>query len=534
MVEQFSRSKIPIKPVYTPEDIADLDVEKQLGQPGSFPYTRGIRPAGAWVWLHRELSGQGDPKNSNKQLKYLISKGQKGVDVVSDAPSAAMLDADHPMAAKAVGTQGVSICCLQDFRDLWKDLPLDSLTFSNSLAPIFTIAALYIIAKEKGVPTEKLRGSIIQAPFYAPDCGYGTADHSPISSRIRIVCDTIEFCTLNMPRFHSFIEDTYFISEAGLDVVEEMALGFVEIRYIVRELLSRGLNIDSFAPRIAILVSCGMDVFEEIAKIRASRRLFARMMKKEFGAKDRRSWAPIITCHTSGLSMTAQQPANNIARGAIQSLALVLAGVQAIEISTFDEAYRPPTPESHLVGIRTQQIIGLETNVTKVVDPLGGSYYIEALTNEIEKRIWDMVQDIETKGDPGELSDAGFFRKIFENSMERYPKQIRDGELKKVGLNCFQIPDEEDTLLKEIVETKIEPYRDRIVWVKEYKKNRDFDRVKATLRECLQKMKIENENIVEPVITAFEAGATAMEIVGAMRMAYDRPYDPYGMVDSII
>lgn len=532
MTEQFTKSNIPIKSIYTPEDVAGLDLENQLGQPGAFPYTRGIRPAAAWRWIQRELSGQGTPQASNKQLKYLISKGQSGIDVIADAPTMALMDADHPLSGNTIGTQGVSLCTLQDFRDLWADLPLGSLTVSNSISSHFSAAALYLIAKEKGVMPENLRGSIAQAPLYTEDCGYSY--HLPVNLRLRLSCDSIEFCTRLMPKFHSFVEDIYFISEAGLNAVEETALGFIEIRHIIRELLRRGLDIDSFAPRIAILVNCGMDFFEEIAKIRSTRRLFARMMKEEFGAKDSRSWAPVITCHTSGLSLTAQQPFNNIVRGAIQTLGLVLAGVQAIEISAFDEAYRTPSPESHLVGLRTQQVIGLETNVTKVVDPLGGSYYLEALTSELEKRIRDMIQDIESKGDAVTLSDKGWFKRFFEEAMARYTKQIQDGDLPKVGLNCFQIPEEEDTLLRDVTESKFDPCWERINQIKAFKKNRDMGRVKAALGECYDKTKTEGENLMYPLINAFEVGATMGEITGVMRMACDWPYDPFGMMEPII
>jgi methylmalonyl-CoA mutase N-terminal domain/subunit len=532
MADSFTRSGIPVKPVYTPDDVRDLSYEEKLGAPGSFPFTRGIRPASAWRWIQRELSGEGDPATSNEQLKYLISEGQTGIDVIADAPSNALLDPDHPLAAHAVGTQGVSICCLQDYRDLWKDLPLESLTISNSLPAIYTAAGLFLVAREKNIPPEKLRGSLIQTPFYAEPCGY--AVHMPFDLRLRLASDCIEFCTEVMPKLHSFVEDTYFFCQAGLNAVEEIALGLVEIRHVVRDLLKRGLDIDSFAPRIAILVDCSMDFFEEIAKIRATRRLFARMMKEEFGAVDPRSWAPVITCHTSGLSLTAQQPFNNIVRGAVQTLALVLAGVQAVEVSAFDEAYRTPSPESHLVGLRTQQIIGLETNVTKVVDPLGGSYYVESLTDELEKRIWEMVLDIESKGDPAELSDKGFFKKFFDDVMVRYGKEIETGELPKVGLNCFEIPDEEDTLLKDVSETKIEPYRERIEWIKQYKKQRDGGKIKAVLQSCYEKTKAEGENLTYPTIDAFAAGATMGEIAGVMRMAYDYPYDPHGRMDPMI
>jgi methylmalonyl-CoA mutase N-terminal domain/subunit len=532
MTEQMTRSKIPIKPVYTPEDTGNLDYENKLGAPGAYPFTRGIRPAGAWTWIQRELSGEGDPKTSNEQLKHLIAQGQTGVDVIGDAPSMGLLDPDHPLARNAVGTQGVSICCLQDFRELWQDLPLDAITISSSIPASFTAAALYLVAKENKVPPEKLRGSVIQAPFFMEDCGY--AVHMPFDLRLRIASDSIAFCTRVMPKFHAFLEDTYFFSEAGLNGAEEMALGFIEIRHVVRDLLKRGIDIDSFAPRIAILLNCSMDIFEEIAKIRATRRLFARMMKEEFKAKDPRSWAPVITCHTSGLSLTAQQPFNNIVRGAIQSFALVMAGVQALEISAFDEAYRTPSPESHLVGLRTQQIIGLETNVTKVVDPLGGSYFVEALTDEIETKIWDMVVDIESKGDPAELSDKGYFKKFFDDVMARYAKEIADGELPKVGLNCHQIPDAEDTLLKDVAETKIEPCWDHIERIKAFKQGRDPEKIKSVLQECCEDARTQDRNLMYPIMNALEAGATVGEISGAMRRAYNYPYDPHGMVEPLI
>ena len=532
MSENHSRSGIPLKPVYTPDDVKGMDYDTQLGDPGAYPFTRGIRPAGFWGWIQRELSGEGDAKTSNQQLKYLLSQGQTGIDVIADAPSNAMLDPDHPLAVHAVGTQGVSLCCLNDFYDLWDGLPLDTVTISNSTPAIFTAAALYLTAQRDNVAPEKLRGSVIQGPFYGEPCGYAT--QTPVELRVRLASDCIEFCTKTMPKFHSFVEDTYFPAEAGLTAIEEIALGFIEIRYIIRDLLKRGMDIDSFSPRIAILVDCGMDFFEEIAKIRATRRLFAKMMKDEFKAKDKRSLAPVITSHTSGLSLTAQQPVNNVVRGAIQALSLVLGGVQAVEISAFDEAYRTPSPESHMVGLRTQQIIGLETNVTKVVDPLAGSYYVESLTNEMEKRIWDMVMDIEAKGDPVTLSEKGWFKNFFDNVMNRYGKDVEEGSLPKVGLNCFQIPEAEDTLLKEVSESKIEPFSDHIQSIVAYKKNRDQDHVKSALKVCRKKAEDSRENLAYPIMDALKAGATLGEISGVMRMAYDYPYDPHNMVEPII
>jgi methylmalonyl-CoA mutase N-terminal domain/subunit len=534
MSENFTHSMIPLKPVYNLEDIRNLDYDTSLNEPGSYPYTRGIRADlhKRRLWIQRELSGEGGPKKSNEQLKYLIEKGQLGIDIIGDGPTNSLIDPDHPMAKHAIGTQGVSLCCLQDFRELYRDLPIDQLPVSNSLAAAFAIVSLYLVARERDLPPDKLRGSLVQAPFYAEDCGYST--HMPFNLRMRLTADSIEFGTREMPKFHSFLEDTYFIREAGLTAVEEMALGFIEIRYVVRELLKRGLDIDSFAPRIAILVDCGMDLFEEIAKIRATRRLFARMMKEEFGARDPRSLAVVIASHTSGLSMTAQQPFNNIVRGALQTLALVLAEVQAVEISAFDEAFRIPSKESHLIGLRTQQVIHCESQVSRVVDPLGGSYLIESLTDDIEKRIREMVLDIESRGDPAELSDKGWFKSFFENAMERYSKEIEEKKLLKVGVNVFQIPDEEDRLLRDVAEEKIEPYRERIEEIKEYKKRRNQSIIRKTLQDVYNKARETDENLMYPIIEATEAGATMGEISGVMRLAYDYPYDPFGMIESPI
>lgn len=534
MMEKYSRSGMQLKHFYTPEDISRFDYERNLNAPGSFPYTRGRRPDlyGPVGWIQRELSGQGEPSRSNEQIKYLISRGQTGIDIIGDSPTMGMLDPDHPLAKNAIGTQGVSLCCLDDFRELYKDLPLEGISVSASLPPVIALAGLYLVAKESSLSPGNLRGSVLQAPFYAEDCGY--AVHLPFKLRLRLAADAIEFAVQEMPKFHSFVEDTYFFSESGLNAVEEIALGLIEIRCIVREVLKRGIKIDSFAPRIAILVNCGMDFFEEIAKIRAVRRLFARMMSEEFGARDPRSLSVVITCHTSGLSLTSQQPVNNIIRGTIQALALVMAGVQAIEISTFDEGYRTPSPESHLIALRTQQIVHLESNVASVTDPLGGSYYVESLTDNIEEKIWEMVKRIEAKGDPAELVDKGWFKGIFHDAMERYSKQIDSQELKKVGVNVHQIPDEEDRLLKEIAQEKIEPCWDRIEYIRMLKAKRHQNQIRSVLKSIHLATAKDGENLMPHIITAMQTGATMGEITGVMRMSQRMPYDPFGYLDAPI
>lgn len=525
-----SRSGIELKPFYSPEDSAGNDYVEKLNSPGEFPYTRGIRPNPSGYWIQRELSGEGTPVRSNQQFKYLLQKGQMGLDVIGDSPAQASIDPDHPLAAATVGTQGVSVCCLRDYLELFDGIPLDKISISSSLPAAFTMAGLFLTAKERGIPADKLRGSSIQAPFYAEDCGY--AYHLPLPLRIRLACDSVQFATQKMQRFHSFLEDTYFFSESGLTGVEEMALGFVEIRFIIRQLMERGVDIDSFAPRIAILVNCSMDFFEEIAKIRATRRLFARMMRDEFGAKDPRSLAVVISCHTSGLSLTAQQAFNNIVRGSVQATALVLAGVQAMEISAFDEGYRTPSEASHLVGLRTQQVIHLESNITKVQDPLGGSYYVEALTDRMENQIDEMIKDIEARGDAASLSEEGWFKGFFRDAMERYQNDIDLGNISKVGVNTLQIPDDEDTLLKDVSEGKIKPSRERIKDIQAYKENRDQRKLKGTMQVLHDKTCDASQDLMLPLVSAMEVGATTGEITGVMRQAFGKPYDPHGMIES--
>ena len=523
MSDLTSYSGIPLEPFYAPEGEGEA--------PGSYPYTRGKRlPRPGQSWILRELSGEGTAECSNAQFKSLIAKGQQGLDVIGDSPTMAMLDPDHPHAEHAVGTQGVSLCCRADYEMLYRDLPLDSLSFSQSLPSVAAIGGLYLVATGRGVAADKLRGSAIQVALYEDDCCYSR--HLPLALRTRLATDSIAFATEKMPKFHALLEDTYYFSESGLESVEEMALGFVELRFYIRALIERGIDVDAFAPRIGILLTCRMDLFEEIAKIRASRRFYARMMKEEFGARDARSMALTVTAHTSGLTMTAQQPVNNVARGGMQALAMALAGVQAMEVSTFDEAYRTPSAEAHLVGLRTQQIVQLETNVTKVADPLGGSYYVEALTDEMERRIAAEVVRIEAAGDIAELAEQGYFRRIFVNAMERLGRDLADGTLQRVGDTCHTVPEDEDRMLKDAAERKIEPCHEQIDRIRDFKCSRDQNRVKQALGALHDAARDESCNLMVSYIAALTADATVGETAGVLRQAYGQAYDPLAGLPS--
>jgi methylmalonyl-CoA mutase, N-terminal domain len=526
MTANQTGAKIPLKAFYAAD--ATPDYESALGDPGSYPYTRGRRASleRGGGWIQRELSGEGPPARSNAQFRYLIQKGAAGLDVIGDAPTVACLDPDSPIARNSVGTQGVSLCRLEDFRELYDGIPIDRVTLSHSLPGWFAVAGLYLVARERGVAPQVLRGSVIQTPLYAEDYCY--AVHMPVELRLRLTLDSIAFCSDEMPRFHSFVEDTYFVSDGGPDAVDEMALGFVEIRKVVRDLAARGVDIDRVAPRIAILVNCRMDFFEEIAKIRASRRLFARMMREEFGARDPRSCSVNITAHTAGSSLTAEQPINNVVRGTTQALALALAGVQAMEISAFDEAYRTPSPESHLVGLRTQQVLELETGVTRVADPLGGSYYVESLTDEMERRIRSRIDEIERHGDAAELAARGWFRSMLETAMVERVREIQDGTVPRVGVNVLRMPENEDRLLREFSETKIEPCWDHVERIREFKRARSSARVSSSLAHLRAEAADDRAPLMPPILEALNAGATLGEISGVLRLASGCAYDPLG------
>lgn len=522
------------KLVYGPADV-DIDYEARIGDPGSYPYTRGARQprpratGAASDQVIRALSGEGRAERSNEQFRYLLEHGATGLDVIGDTPTMASMDPDHPFARHSVGNQGVSLCRAQDWERLYANIPLDQVSVSHSLPISFGIAGYYLAARRLGWDPAILRGSTILAPLFSEDTCY--SNNLPLELHMRLATDGVVFSTERMPRFHPFVEDTYFISDGSVDAVDEMALGFIELREVTRRLIARGLDVDSFAPRIALLVNCGMDVFREVAKIRASRRLYARMMREEFGAKDPRSLAVNVAAHTSGATMTAEQLVNNVVRGACQTMALTMAGVRAMEISAFDEAIRTPSEASHFIAIRTQQIVQLESGVGDVADPLGGSYYVEALTDEIEDRIDRRIRSIEAMGDILELSSQGFFRAIFTDAMVERSREIHDERRLVVGVNVHRTPAEDDTLLRNIAEERIEPAYDVAEEIATWRGSRDHAAVVAALEVLEAVGRDPSRNVTAGIVDALEADATMGECVGVLREAYGAPYDPLGRAE---
>ncbi|QEC49524.1 hypothetical protein FSW04_19420 [Baekduia soli] len=514
---------------YRPEDAA-VDYDRQLGDPGEYPFTRGTRrpvprsAGGDAAGIVRELSGEGSAERSNEQFRYLLAHGATGLDVIGDAPTMANMDPDHPFSRHAVGNQGVSLCRADDYRRLYQDIPIGEVSISHSLPYGFAIAGISIAARAHGVAPETIRGSTILAPLFSEDTCYSS--NLPVELHMRMATDSIAFAAQHMPKFHAFVEDTYYISDGSVGIVDEMALGFVELREVVRRLVARGVDVDAFAPRIALLVNCGMDVFGEIAKIRASRRLYARMMREEFGAKDPRSLAINVAAHTSGATMTSAQLTNNIVRGAVQTVALHMAGVRAMEISAFDEAIRTPSRDAHIIGLRTQQVVAQETGIDDVADPLGGSYYVEALTDRLEARIEERIRVIEDLDDVVALADQGFFRAIFAEAMVDRAREVDEGTRPVVGVNVHRMPLEEDQLLRDLAERRIEPCYDIVDDVAAWKARRDMPVVLAALDDLERTGRDRDANVIPAVIAALEAEASMGECIGVLRETYDAPYDP--------
>lgn len=522
---------VEVRPLYRPEDV-HVDYDADLGDPGTYPYTRGSREpraagstgGGDGEQIIRELSGEGRAERSNQQFHYLLEHGATGLDVIGDTPTMASMDPDHPYSRHSVGNQGVSLSRASDYFHLYQGIPLDSVSVSHSLPTAFGVAGFYLAGKHAGFDPGVLRGSMILAPLYSEDTCY--SHNIPLPLHMRLAVDAVIFSTEKMPRFHPFVEDTYFISDGSVEVVDEMALGFIELREVVRRVIARGLPVDAFAPRIALLVNCRMNVFEEVAKIRASRRLYARMMREEFGARDPRSLAINVAAHTSGATMTSEQLTNNIVRGACQTVALTMAGVRAMEISAFDEAIRTPSKAAHLVGLRTQQIVQEESGIGEVADPLGGSYYVEALTNALEERIESRIRFIEGLGDILELSSAGYFRTMFSEAMVERAREVESGERSVVGVNTHRLSPGDDTLLRDIAEERIEPCYDLVEEVREWRLARDRGPLVDALDALDAAGRDENANVTAAIADALEAQASMGECVGVLREVYGAPYDP--------
>jgi methylmalonyl-CoA mutase N-terminal domain/subunit len=520
----ITQSSEPIQRQYTPLDIPDFDYERDLGNPGEYPFTRGIHSTGhrGRLWTMRMFAGFGTAEETNERYKYLINQGNMGLSVAFDLATLMGYDTDAPESLGEFGKCGVAISSLKDMEILFDGIALDKISTSmtiNSPAPI--IWAFYIAAAEKqGVPMSKLRGTlqndilkeyIAQKEFIFPP-----------EPSMRLVTDTVEFASSHMPLWNTISVSGYHIREAGSTAIQELAFTLADGMEYVRWAIDRGLDIDEFAPRISFFFNSHNDFFEEIAKLRAARRIWAREMRETFGAKDPRSWLMRFHTQTAGVSLTAQQPEVNIVRVAIQALAAVLGGTQSLHTNSMDEALALPSEHAVTVALRTQQVIAEESGVTNTVDPLGGSYFVEALTNKTESAAYDYFRRIEDLGGVLPAIEDGFFQQEIADASYRHQIELDRGERAIVGLNKYAV---DEALHIPILEMDPEGYNRQINRLKTLREERDNDRVEQTLN-AVRRACVDGENTMPYLIDAAKAYATLGEIVDVMREEFGVYQEP--------
>ena len=515
----FTSSHIEVKDVYTPEDLAGLTPQDKLGQPGEYPFTRGIYPTmyRGKPWTMRQYAGFGTAEESNKRYRFLLSQGQTGLSVAFDLPTQIGLDSDHTLAQGEIGKVGVVIDSLEDMETLFDSIPQDKVSVSmtiNSTAAV--IMAMYLaLAKKRGISWEKLSGTI-QNDVLKEYVARGTYIYPPQAS-LKITTDIICFCQQNVPRWNSMSISGYHIREAGATAVQELAFTLANAITYVEAAQKTGLEIDSFAPRLSFFLASHNNFFEEIAKFRAARRIWARILKDQFKAKNPKSWKFRFHTQTSGVTLLAQQPNNNVTRVTLQALAAVLGGTQSLHTNSRDEALALPSEESAQIALRTQQILSCESGVTNTIDPLGGSYFIESLTTQIEEHVEQYLKKIKDMGGMLKAIEQGIIQNEIQESAYNYQKKTENKEQIIVGLNDY-IKNEEKihfkllSLPKQIEKAQIEK-------LKKLKKNRSSEEVRKTLKTLSDGVKT-GKNIMPLLIESVQAKATLGEISSVLSEIY--------------
>ncbi len=513
--QEFTTSSLPAKGLYTPADIKDHDYLKDAGFPGQYPFTRGIQPNmyRGRFWTMRQYAGYGTPDESNERFKYLLSQGQTGLSVAFDLPTQLGYDSDDPMSEGEVGKVGVAIDSLRDMEIMFAGIPLDKVSTSMTInAPSSVLLAMYIaVAEKQGVDWSKLDGTV-QNDVLKEYVARGTYIFPPRPT-IRLAADLIAFCSKEVPRWNTISISGYHIRDAGSTAVQEVAFTLANAIAYIDAVVERGLSIDDFAPRISWIFNTHNDFFEEIAKYRALRRMWAKLTKEKYGAKDPRSMMLRTHTQTGGSTLTAQQPENNIARAAIQALAAVIGGVQSMALSCYDEALAIPTDEAQRIALRTQQIIAYETGAVNTVDPMAGSYYVEHLTDLLESKAREYMDKIEKMGGAVTAIEGGYMQTEVQESSYKYQLAIENGEKVIVGVNQFVDADERP---REIFRPDATVLQRQLASLNKLRDQRDASKTGAALRE-LRKAAEGTENLMPPILEAVKAYATIGEICGVMR-----------------
>jgi len=524
-----SVSMAPIERLYTPADLAGWDALRDLGFPGEYPFTRGIHPTmyRGKLWTMRMFAGYGTAVETNARFKYLLEQGQMGLSTAFDLPTLMGYDSDHPFAAGEVGKCGVAIDSLADMEVLFDGIPLGEVTTSMTItSPAAVLWAMYIAVCEKqGVPYHRIGGTIqndiLKEYIAQKEYIY------PIEPSVRLVTDTVLFGAHHLPRWNTISISGYHIREAGATALQELAFTLADGMVYVEEAIKAGLDVDAFAPRLSFFFDCHNDLFEEVAKFRAARRLWARIMRERFGAKDSRSWLLRTHAQTAGVALTAQQPYNNIARVAIQALAGVLGGTQSLHTNAMDEALALPTEAAATIALRTQQILAYESGVANTVDPLAGSYYVEALTNQMEEGAWEYFRRIEDLGGMIRAIEKGFPQREIADAAYQYQQAVERGEKVIVGVNRFAT-DEPHRIPILVIDREAEARQ--VERLEAVRRSRDKDQVMRCL-DALRRAAIGGDrwgkdHLMPKILDAVRAYATLGEIMGVFREVWGEYTEP--------
>jgi methylmalonyl-CoA mutase N-terminal domain/subunit len=508
-------SGLPVEPLYTPDNV-EVDYERDLGFPGVYPYTRGVYPSmyRGKLWTMRQFAGFGTAEETNVRFRYLLEHGQTGLSTAFDMPTLMGYDSDHPKSLGEVGREGVAIDSLADMEQLFAGIPLDEVSTSMTInAPAAMLLAFYIcVAEEQGVPRDALRGTI-QTDILKEYIAQKEWIFPPEPS-MRLCVDMIEFCAREVPLWHPVSISGYHIREAGSTAAQEIAFTLADGFAYVEAAMARGLDVDDFAPRLSFFFNAHIDFFEEIAKYRAARRIWARELRERYGAKSPRSWLMRFHAQTAGVSLTAQQPEVNIVRTAVEALAAVLGGCQSLHTNSFDEALALPTEHAVKIALRTQQVLAHEAGVASTIDPLGGSYFVEDLTNRLEAEAYDYFDRIRRLGGVIPAIKENFFQREIAEASFRFQSEVEAGQRVIVGVNRYEEAEEQPIEILKIDRALEDKQVER---VKALRAQRDGTAAEAALARLKADAAIEDENVMPAIVEAARAYVTMGEMCEALR-----------------
>jgi methylmalonyl-CoA mutase N-terminal domain/subunit len=511
-------SHIPVRQLYTPADLAAFDYDTQVSYPGQYPFTRGVQPTmyRGRLWTMRQYAGMGDAEESNKRYKYLLSQGTTGLSVAFDLPTQIGMDSDHPLAAGEVGKVGVAIDSIEDMQRLFDGIDLTKISTSMTInATAAILLALYVaVARRKGANIKFLSGTV-QNDVLKEYIARGTYIYPPAQA-MRIITDLFAWTNEKVPEWNTISISGYHMREAGSTAVQEVAFTLADGITYVSAAIQAGLDVDKFAPRLSFFFNAHSNFLEEVAKYRCARRMWARIMREKFKARNPRSWMLRFHTQTAGSTLTAQQPENNIVRTALQALSAVLGGTQSLHTNSFDEALALPTEDAARIALRTQQIIGYETGVPQTIDPLAGSYYIESLTNEMERRATDYLEKIEAMGGMLKAIERGYVQQEIQNAAYEYQRAVDHNEAVVVGVNRFTV-DEEKPVPIQRIDPALEPKQ--IDRTRALRARRDPKPWQSAL-QAVEDAARSSENLMPRILTAVEANATVGEISDTLRRVF--------------